>query len=160
MPDQIDPTIRICAVCGYVLDYTRGPDGQDRWLHLRNEDGHVVVPALPTEVHTTGRCDICGALFPRFEVPVADFAVPPVDGIPTGTGSRGNWACCDECAQLIKTDRWGAVVRRAQASVERRDGRPMSRAVADHMRQTYWRLRANVTGPVRPLKWPTPADGQ
>lgn len=158
---DIDPKIRVCAVCGYVLDYVaEGPDGQETWLHLHNPDGHIAVPALPTEVHTNGRCDICAAMFPRFELPAADFEVPPVAGAPTGTGSRGNWACCDECAKLIDTNQWTRAVDRAQAAIERNRGGPLSPAEVTHLRHLYRRLRANITGPVRPLTWPTPPTGK
>lgn len=158
---DIDPKIRVCAVCGYVLDYRQDPDtGNDQWLHIRNDDGHIAVPALPTEVHTNGACDICSTMFPRYQLPARDFALPPLFGQPTGTGSRGNWALCDECAKLIETNQWTRVERRGQAAVERRNGHPMRPAALTHLRATYRLLRANVTGPVRPLKWPTPADGQ
>lgn len=153
---ELDPRIRVCAVCGAVLEHTKGAFGEDQWLHLRNPDGHVVVPALPTEVHTNGACDMCSARFPRFELPAADFDIPPLAGQPTGTGSRGNWACCEGCATLIEANRWDRLVARAQAALERAQGAPLTPPVAAHLRQVYRRLRANVTGPVRPLQWPTP----
>jgi hypothetical protein len=57
--------------------------------------------------------------------------------------SRGNWAACAPCANLIETDRWDELLLRYGAA-------PMDVQAAVW---TLWKaLRANITGSIRPLR--------
>lgn len=149
-----DTTVRVCGVCARVLDtrWNREHTEIIGWEHVYNPDKHVVVPVQPDEVQMEGHCDFCHAPGPQFEVPARDFEMP--DDVP-GTGSRGHWACCGECAVLVERKDWDGVVERAdKVGHVRTHGRRMGSYERQVVRRMYRYLRRNITGPVRPLTWP------
>jgi hypothetical protein len=153
-----DPAARVCAVCGRVADQNE----EGGYLHiadlLSGEADHPVVPVLPGEVHTNGKCDFCYGDNPTFIVPVRTFEF---DGVPRielpevtikGMGSIGDWAACEPCAKLIERNAWSALLRRLQEN----DPRAAIPEVATSTRRRWRKVRANITGSVRPFTWPTP----
>ena len=144
-----DPDARVCGVCGRVLDHVTFPDGSrpNFWRHTQADqpEDHQPVPVLPGEVPTRGRCDFCQAEDPTWVLPARDFDLV---GLPTG--SKGDWAACDTCANLISMDRWNALLARAVASWEERHGKDSIAPV--FMGRLYRTLRKNITGAIRPLE--------
>ncbi|GIW56210.1 MAG: hypothetical protein KatS3mg082_2614 [Nitrospiraceae bacterium] len=59
-------------------------------------------------------CDFCSGLPVTAAYPCRDFTVP---GTPCG--SRGAWAACQACAQLIDADQREALARRAWVHADR-----------------------------------------
>jgi hypothetical protein len=115
-PGTIPPRM-ICAVCGYVLEHTSNRDmatiffnGQE-FGHIRPSlKDHVVVPVDPGDVEVNGHCDFCDVPEPT-EVVVADTFI-------TGLSrSVGNWAACEECAELVRRRRWSQLVTRVRGMI-------------------------------------------
>jgi len=158
----LDPRIRVCAVCGRVLDFHHGDrNGQGRgWAHtlgtaMDGQDDHPAVPASPSEVFTVGFCDFCYALDPPLELPARTFRVPVLPGMAPQE-SVGDWACCVECGTLIEGNRWNRLIERVTAGHERRFGEPLRPVERQYLVRMYRALRANITGPVRLSTLPTP----
>jgi hypothetical protein len=158
---DIPPDLRVCAVCGRVLDRVDGSG----YLHFADAIAggadHPVVPVLPGAVHVNGSCDFCYGPAPTFLVPVRDFVfegAPQVrtpDGVVRETGSQGNWSACRDCATLIERNDWNGIFRRAIASHPAAGGAPEVRSA---LRRMFRQVRSNITGAVRPFTFPRPGD--
>lgn len=140
-----NPYRRACAVCGRVLDAVT-EDGGLRWRHVFMDQpaDHVAIPVLPAEIAVRGRCDFCSADDPRWYVPARPFAV---DSGPAR--STDDWAACDDCVDLIRTDRWTSLRRRVvrqfgdhHPGVSTADAEALGRQLGHLWRQ----LRKNITG--------------
>lgn len=133
--------LRACAVCGRVLDYTSGKGWAHTFQDRLNED-HIAVPVTLDQISVIGRCDFCNVDFPAWEVPARDFPTP------IGTMSSGPWAACDTDADLIRHNRWDALIQRIALLAAKRTGvhREIVKATLTPL---YNRLRKNITGPVR-----------
>ncbi len=101
---------KICAVCGYRLEHSSNPDVFDgsEWGHFDpDRQDHLVVPVNAAEMMSAinDRCDFCG----RDDVEVStavladDFVVGPIR-------SRGPWAACEECAEIVRRRHWSRLV--------------------------------------------------
>lgn len=139
------PYRRVCAVCRRVLDAVT-EDGELRWQHvaLDHPADHPAMPVLPTEIAVRGRCDFCSADDPRWYVPAEPFAV---DGVRAG--SSDDWAACDECEVLIRSNQWTALRRRVvrlladhHPGFSADDAERVGRSASHLWRQ----LRRNITG--------------
>lgn len=156
----------VCAVCGRVLERVSAEGGGHvGWVHpytmrsgsIGEAEDHQPVPVLVTDLPFPDfRCDFCYASDPQWTLPANDFV--NVDGVRDLTvpgapevGSTGNWAACDECADLLNRGQWSGLFRRAKDSYERRvlGGGQMDSFSANHLRRQYKELRKNVTGSVR-----------
>ena len=155
-----NPLVRVCAVCGQILD-TYGDDTGKviGYLHLFNDDSHVVVPVDPGEIEANLHCDFCWAMNPEFELPARDFVmrepVPfadPDDMLRQTHMSEGHWAACSACAALIERNQWSALVRRVGESWRVRHGEPMDELAVTALRNLYRKLRKNITGSIRPIE--------
>jgi len=141
-----DDAVRICMVCGRVLDYstTRG------WVHTLADEpaDHVPVVALQSEApqQAIPRCDFCQADEVVWSLPARDFRYP---GLPDG--SVGAWVACDPCGQLIKRNAWSDLSQRcADSYASRRGG--ITPELALGMRRVHRELRKNITGPIERLR--------
>jgi hypothetical protein len=142
-----DDRVRVCAVCGRVLDIiTRGD--HTYWTHTLADlpADHPAVPATVTEVAARYRCDFCSADQPRWVLPARPFQL---DGIPQAAVVEA-WAACDTCAGLIRANRWTAlrdhVVATARGSVGFGLTRRETQAMGAALDRLYRQLRANITG--------------
>lgn len=133
----------VCGVCGRVLDHREGV-GFEHSVGDRASEDHEPVPVPQSQalvVH--GRCDFCYVDNPGWVVPAEDFEVMP------GQMSGGNWAACDDCARLIESNQWSALVRRARTGWEARHG-PMPAPVSESLPRLYRLLRRHITGSLQP----------
>lgn len=132
---------RACAICGRVLDYTSGKGWAHTFQDMMHED-HIAVPVTLDQISVIGRCDFCNEDFPAWEVPARDF--------PTliGTMSSGAWAACDIDADLIRHNRWDALLRRIAPLAAKKNNVPPE-LIRATIAPLYNRLRKNITGPVR-----------
>jgi hypothetical protein len=142
--------IRVCAVCGRVLDRWEPDDGgAAQYVHTyqdRKHEDHPAVPATLDEIPGIGRCDFCNNDYPTWVVPVNSFPMP---GLP-GHNSDGDWAACETCKTLIVKSRWDTLARRAvDHSSDLRVPKVIIRAQLDTM---YNRLRRNIKGEPFPIK--------
>ncbi|WP_134663966.1 hypothetical protein [Amycolatopsis sp. CFH S0078] len=141
----------ICKVCNLALDGFTNEDGVT-YLHTLSDamDGkdinHEPVP-IQAPPGWRGHCDFCTAGVPKFVVPARDFTTP---GSPMGF-STGDWAACETCALLVAAGRWDSLVKRAAKHFERRMHFPMPSKSRSAVRRLYYKLAANITGPIRPL---------
>lgn len=155
----------VCAVCGRVLERVSGEDRDHiGWVHpytmragrIGEGEDHQPVPVLASDLPFPNfKCDFCYADNPQWVLPANDFV--NVDGVRDlsipGTpevASAGDWAACDECAELLKIDMWTQLFRRAKASYERRvlNGASLDPFTEGHLRRQYKELRKNVRGAV------------
>jgi hypothetical protein len=144
--DALPPMI--CQVCQRVLDALIDIDGV-RYQHTAHDDtgDHEAVPVPAAAGWSGGRCDFCGAGQPTYELPAQDFQVPILDHL-----SRGAWAACDGCADLVRRGWWRALLRQAIAQAEQRHGTTLDAGQRSGIAELYRRLRRNVTGPLRSIK--------
>lgn len=146
------PKIRhACAVCGRVLDYFEGADGTEGWRHgmaAPEEDDHIAVPVPADEIQVRGRCDFCYADEAAWRLPAREvrFEIPGF----MGGGMDADWAACDGCAKLIERNQWNGVYRRFEESWVARHG-SIPDQIAVEVKRLWRLLRANITGPLRPL---------
>jgi hypothetical protein len=155
----------VCAVCGRVLERISNDEGEHvGWVHpytmrigsLGEMEDHQPVPVPATDLpFPDTRCDFCYAINPQWILPANDFV--NVDGIrdlsmpgQPEVASAGDWAACDECADLLKIGMWSGLVKRAIGSYERRvlNGGKMDSFTEGHLRRQYKELRKNVRGAV------------
>lgn len=133
----------VCGVCGRVLDH-RDDVG---FVHTVGDTGadHEPVP-VPMEqaLVVAVRCDFCYVDHPAWVIPAREFEAMP------GHMSAGDWAACDECARLIESNQWSALIRRAAESWQRRHGEPMAAPVLAGLPRLYRLLRKNITGSKQP----------
>jgi hypothetical protein len=144
MSELVQPMV--CAVCGQVLDQWQG-----QWIHARETVGksdHVAVPVQYGAVPLVTRCDFCYAvvdLDKRWTLPVHDFVMPMIN-----TGSSGNWAACESCADLIGKGDWDAVIIRHLESPE--TSTPNDPIYHKFLGDLYRMVRENAFGSIRPWR--------
>ncbi len=128
-----DTKWQVCAVCGYVLEHqSKAP----WWIHVRPED-HTPVPVDAEQIHFKSRCDFCDQDSPQQMVLAKSFPMP--DGI---SRSIGPWAACDTCCDLVKRERWSALITRVKQS-----GGPGARtAPRSILSRMYAALAPNIVG--------------
>src|SRR4051812_26185576 len=106
--------LKMCAVCGFVLDEYDGKPMHSAELAGRSD--HVAVPIDYDPRMVRSKCDFCGlevVLEGCYTVVVPDFRVPVINHT-----SQGNWLACPECvAVLMPADpavglAWGALRQR------------------------------------------------
>jgi hypothetical protein len=158
MENLKEPEKRACAVCARPL-HSVVPEGggEIRWVHAEMDwEDHPAVPVGQDEIHTTYRCDFCSADNPPWVLPTRSFESGSfvVPGGEFSTASGENFATCDECARLIETNQWNALVRRvARIMAEKHDlGEGAQKVLEPGLKDFYRRLRKNITGAIRPLK--------
>lgn len=153
----------VCAVCGRVLELVTDLDRGGAtvgWVHpfamrqglIGESEDHEPVPVPRDDLpHPDTRCDFCYANNPQWLVPANDFV--DVEGVrdlslpgAPGTGSRGDWGACDECADLIRMNRWEFLVRRVKRAYAALHGEPMHPYVERYVRKQYKELRRQITG--------------
>lgn len=155
----VDPRLRVCGVCATVLDYVVRPGETPGFAHtaavrLAGGDDHPPVPVAPGEVFAATFCDFCYAPDPQFLLPARDFTYSN-----DTDGSVGDWALCDPCAVLVDAGRWNDIVRRVVAGMFTRYGHRMTEPEIAFVKRQHRRLRDNITGGVRPGRYPSPVDG-
>jgi hypothetical protein len=135
----------ICHTCRHALDVLVNDDGA-HFIHTANDpDDHEVIPVEP-EQGWRGRCDFCSSTTPTHVLPARDFAIPDSPEI-----SRGNWAACDACANLLRNSHMDWLLIRAIASFDIINGFSMPIPARIHLAKLYRALQLAVTGPIRPL---------
>lgn len=136
-----------CAVCWFPLDQYQGG-----WAHGRELYGgtdHVCVPVPWDSTRVQVRCDFCDrtvALATTNTLPAKDFQVI-FDGKALW-GSNGGWCACNDCADLIRADKWDELTDFAlsfKLPADRKNGRFW-------LNLLYPALRVNITGPIRPYQ--------
>lgn len=159
--DDLYPS-HVCAVCGRVLErVSNNASGHVGWVHpysmragnIGESEDHQPVPVPATDLpFPDTRCDFCYANNPQWVLPANDFINP--DGVRDVTmpgapevASAGDWAACDECAELLSRGLWSDLFRRVKVAYEAHNG-PMGSFEEGHLRRIYKELRKNATGPV------------
>ena len=139
----------ICRTCRYALDVLVDDDGA-HFIHTANDpDDHEVIPVEP-EQGWRGRCDFCSSATSTHVLPARDFAIPDSPEI-----SRGNWAACEACANLLRNERWDWLLARAIATFHATYGFPMPSTAQLQIGTLYRALQLAVTGPIRRLDDPS-----
>lgn len=94
---------------------------------LHAADAAVVKAALAT----TGVCDFCSAPGPQHVFDVPDFNVPVTNALSTG-----DWAACDECADLVRKGKKKQLLDRA---MERMAFSKWTRPAIAELQARFWR---------------------
>lgn len=144
-----DPNFRICAVCGRVLSHVTDSQGVG-WMHSPMDqlaEDHPAVPVKQDEVPMIGRCDFCSADYPANLIPARSFVLP----FQTQHMSNGDWSACLACTALIEANQWSRLVDRALATFRHVRPPEHEEMVRHATAVMYRKLRANITGPPRPL---------
>lgn len=137
----------ICKTCRKVLNTYTDMSGVAYVHSAQDPDDHPVVPVPAPPDYAEGQCDFCSGTPPTHVLPARSFTVP--FDAHQSSGADG-WAACAKCADLIERNEWSRLVVRAARAVEEQHGIP-AWFVAASMSELYQRLRANVTGPLRPI---------
>lgn len=145
----------ICQVCRRTLDAHTSRAGV-RFLHgLQDADAdHDAAPVSAPVADGAARCDFCNQDHPDFVLPVADFFMI-TDTAGLDHRSKSDWATCTTCAALIERNQWSAVSLRTVAVREALTGTQVSTQVARAIRTLHRRVRAHITGPLRPIGDPS-----
>lgn len=133
----------ICQVCSRALDNYVNDDGASfvHPLHVVTDHDPVPVAAPPG---WRGKCDFCGELPPEYGLPAQDFRLASPGLLDQM--SRGDWAACVECAELINRNRWNALEQRAAEAMSRTHGIPEQGPHRFYLHDMYRRLRKAVSG--------------
>lgn len=150
-----------CAVCAQPLNRieVRNAFGvvKEGWVHVgstidHDPADHPAVPVSRDAVQLEGRCDFCSAPDPAWQLPVTDLGILIVESADAEVGhnSIGDWAACEECAELIRADRWDALTARSlrilvASSLELGPNRA---ALAQSLRELHLTVRDHVRGPM------------
>lgn len=131
-----------CGVCGHVLNLYEGSFGQKTWIHvLETDNDHPPVPVPVDSIHTKFMCDFCLSENARWALPVEDYRSSP------NGENVGDWAACDECAELLRNNDWNNLTTKAHnAMLTRHPHPPISRSQFNAL---YKQLRAHIIGEVR-----------
>lgn len=116
MTMSIEPPRKLCGTCGGVLNAISAPDGSDPvYLHGIDAD-HPAAPVSPDEAtmaQIMPVCDFCSTLAPPDEVHT--FECPDFEDtskMPPYV-SRGAWAACPACRDLILAKDQEALIERS-----------------------------------------------
>lgn len=126
---------KVCGTCSRPLDFlgSDDPDDPGRYVHSNEEYGtrtHVPHPVDYSEVQSIKPvCDFCFASIEAgsdddWTVVTRPFLMRIADDLTQNYSSL--WACCGECANLIRRKRWASLVRRVVKESDRRN--PVGRA--------------------------------
>lgn len=128
-----------CRTCGYILNINAFNQPE----HPSTAPSDHPVDAAPSYmVKLVELCDFCTTNQSPWVLPVKSFAVYP------GGESLGDWAACQECAELINADDWDGLTRRAIEHYQRRN--PESEPILNqYFTVLYAAVRKNTTGPLR-----------
>lgn len=132
-----------CGVCGHVLNLYTGTFGQETWIHVLDSDNdHPPVPVPVDSIHTKFMCDFCLSENARWALPVEDYQ-------SSDKGQNvGDWAACDECAEMLRAGDWNKLTTKAVKAMRARhpaEG-PIKRSAFEAL---YSQLRAHIIGEVR-----------
>jgi hypothetical protein len=145
-----DEASHICGVCGRVLDWGPKVGFIHNIMDASEELDHIAVPvpAADAPQQVRARCDFCSGENPTWELPARDFEF---EGI-AGSGSIGDWAACDICADLIRKNAWTALTKRSAEWFGKNNNQPpLDGQGLANLRRMHRQLRQNITGPIRPL---------
>lgn len=141
-PEGMSTDLIVCAVCGRTCDWN---DSTKRNEHsLQDQDGadHPAVPVKASELqHHNARCDFCNQDVPEgsiWTVPASDFPMPMIP-----TMSVGDWAACSTCVDLIRRDRWTALISRV---VSLSPSALTTGVHKDWLKALYRKLAVHITG--------------
>lgn len=148
--DNPNRQFRICAVCQRVLNRHVHPLLGEHWEHTLQEEldttsRHDPVPIVMPADYGQGRCDFCNTDWPRYEVPAEDFTMR------ANYRSRGNWAACAACADLVRTGEWEQLLQQRVVALHAQRDRPMNRTQVREVRKLYRTLARHITGDPIPL---------
>lgn len=135
------PGRHVCQTCRRVLSW----DGNtNEWVHpqehLHWDHEPVAVPDLEF-LYINEKCDFCFADGSAWVLPAEPFVVAP------GHGSDGDWAACEECAELIRANAWFKLVSRVrQLWPAVHSGNRMPPEIAASVHALFQELRTHVTG--------------
>lgn len=147
----------VCKTCKRPLErHVAAGTGEESWRHHEQDSlsGHKAIPVEPEDGKVHGRCDFCnqdlGA--EKFVLPVADFVAGrhPVSG--KMQGYEGDWMACGNCALLIDTNQWSALLRRVQHYWEQDHGMAAPPDKKTGWAHLYRLLRRNIIGALRPAE--------
>lgn len=132
----------ICAVCRRVLNMRGTSTTGFTFMHTMQDAAvdHEPQPIPAPDGYREGRCDFCNTDHPVSVLPVRDFAFP--GGIDM---SRGDWAACPACGELIDANRWVGLIERV---AELRSMGPVERSAVARL---YRVVRKNIAGSLRPI---------
>jgi hypothetical protein len=107
------------------------------------------------------RCDFCSRPGVAVSYDAVDFDTGNKERDGASHVSRGGWAACQECADLIEADDREALADRSMESYgELRSNTPEHRArVRQALRDVHDEFYRHRRGPGRPGVWPTPIAG-
>jgi hypothetical protein len=131
-----------CGVCGHVLNLYEGSFGQQTWIHvLETDNDHPAVPVPVDSIHTKFMCDFCLSENARWALPVEDYR-------SSDNGENvGDWAACDECAEMLRANDWNRLTTKALKAMRARHPEgPIKRSSFDAL---YNQLRQHIIGEVR-----------
>jgi hypothetical protein len=133
-----------CGVCGHVLNRYTGTFGET-WIHvLESDKDHPPVPVPVDSIHTTFMCDFCLDENARWSLPVEDYTSSP------NGQNVGDWAACDVCAELLRTNDWDKLTSRAMTAMRKRHlGQPSPAPSRKAFEFLYQQLRQHIIGEVR-----------
>lgn len=137
------PGRKVCATCLRVLDH----HSEKGWTHPEADptlQDHEVRPVPDIEmIGIAEKCDFCFADETEWILPARDFQVGP------NHGSEGDWAACNQCAELIRKNMWTRLIERVKDTWPHQYGDPISDDGELWLRRTYRKLRLNITGDLR-----------
>lgn len=142
-----DPPV-MCGVCGRVGVFDMNTRTYQHGA--QDTDDHPYVPVRITDApeQLQGRCDFCNLTGEQhWLLPVEDY---PVGLLPDGREywNRGGYAACDACADLIRRNRWTALVNRV-AELRCQEGSAKTLIELRAMYTfAYKELRRHITGPL------------
>ena len=153
MSTSTAPPIKVCNICGRILDVHRKAGQPDRFLHIDSGVDHEAVPVDPADAAVVDRrCDFCLAAEPTVEVPVRDFNY--ADHYLTDHGSLGSWLACPTCGALIDRGHWSGLLQRAISTWEGRHHDLMAPEAIAALRTVYRQIRRHQAGPTKPFVAP------
>lgn len=132
---------QICAVCGYALErWTH--DGTQTWEHFSSEIDHPPVPVAVNETILSLKCDFCNTSDATDVVLCDSFPITEHDY------SHGAWAACWQCADLVRRNRWSALVTRVLSLCPRSRRQPRQYLV-----QLYQKVQVHSHGMISQSEW-------
>lgn len=141
-----------CGVCGHVLNLYEGSFGQKTWIHvLETDNDHPVVPVPVDSIHTKFMCDFCLSENALWALPVEDYQ-------SSATGQNvGDWAACNECAELIRANDWNTLTTKAHTAMLKRH--PEGNIKRADFVILYNQMRQHIIGELRLASTNPPTSG-
>jgi hypothetical protein len=130
---------QVCAVCGYPL--ARHTTSEGEFLGWRHGPGdvadHIAVPVSARDIDFKQKCDFCSEEPVVWEIVAKSFEMLPETSVTPAQMSLGGWGACSDCGDLIRTDKWSALISRVRAKSQWGPTRPM-------LTYLYGRLQINI----------------